>query len=224
MNETDPFAALPDDGVGDPVEEARAFPWPAPEGMSTLEALGQTWSGVVLHPRRFFSLMPIEGPLSPPVVFQLLIAVAAAGANTFWRTILPFPGSFGMTESAPSDPLVVFLLSAPIALALTVLGAGLIHIGLIVLGARRHGPAATLRILLFTSATSLFALVPWIGVWIGAVWGLAIAVIGIREVHGTSTGRATAAVLAPILGCATLMVMFVMLVVVLGLATGVMSR
>jgi hypothetical protein len=43
--------------------------------------------------------------------------------------------------------------------------------------------------------------IPFLGGLIGAVWALVITIIGLAQAHGTSGGRAAAAVLVPLGVC-----------------------
>jgi hypothetical protein len=60
---------------------------------------------------------------------------------------------------------------------------------------------ATFRVVCYASSPEVFQIVPICGGLVGGVWGFAISVVGLREVHRTTTGKAAAAVLLPGLLC-----------------------
>lgn len=201
-----------------------AFPWP-PDGRPVLEALGQTWRQCIFEPARFFGAMPRAGPILPAVAFYLILAWASAGIDLFWRMALPQPAWFEGVLPASQTPLLDFLLTGPVALAMTAVFAGLVHLTLMVLGARREPAGATLRVLLYGSgAPALFQLVPWVGLLIGLVAGLMVSTVGLRTVHTTTTGRALAALLGPVVGVMTLVMAVVILVTVVAVSLGLVAR
>jgi hypothetical protein len=50
----------------------------------------------------------------------------------------------------------------------------------------------------YTSVTSLVSWVPFVGSLL-ALYGIYLAVVGIREMHGTTTGKALVVVLLPVI-------------------------
>lgn len=85
---------------------------------------------------------------------------------------------------------------------------------------RPHSYKTTLKILAYSSAPWILCLIPGLGVLLAWILGFTAAVVGIREVYRTTTGRATLAVLFPELLFIALLVGF--LVIALFLAFNVM--
>ncbi|MFO7261921.1 MAG: YIP1 family protein [bacterium] len=205
----------------DPATAAEAaFPWPPGPRLSTLDALGETIRRSLLEPTRFFRAMPVSSPLGPAVVYYLLLAVAGAGITLFWGTVFASfvaPGSFlavllGVGDGDFGARLVGFLLSPLSSLVFLGIAALIVHVGLVIFRGAHNGLGATLRALAYTGATQLFVVVPLIGTFAAMAWWFVLAVIGLREVHGTTTGRALAAILAPAIA------LFVLGVILAGLA------
>ena len=75
-----------------------------------------------------------------------------------------------------------------------------------------RGPAGafggTLRVGAYSSVTSLVSWIPVIG-WIASLYGIYLAIMGIREIHNTSTGKAAIVVLIP----AVVVFLLVMLII-----------
>jgi hypothetical protein len=180
-----------------------AFPWPPAGGEGVLAAFARTWKGASLQPRAFFGSMPAEGSLGAALLYYLPIGIAVAGANLFWSTTRGAGGEQDAVLGAADTmtglaPLSEFLF-APVMLLLSLfVSAGVVHLLLRAFGGVRHGFAFTARIFAFTYSPQLLGVVPVVGAVAGFAWMVVIAVIGVREGHGTSTGRAAAAVLIPV--------------------------
>lgn len=82
--------------------------------------------------------------------------------------------------------------------------AALFHAGLSLLDANRNGFCATFMVVAFAQGTLLCALplmvIPFVSA-IPSIWMMVVLVIGIRESQQTTTGKASLAVLVPVIGC-----------------------
>lgn len=179
------------------------FPWPPPDDRSVVTGLVDTWSGAVLRPVSFFRAMPPAARTGPALLYYLVIGILASAIDLFWTTLLPpgdpaeLGGVLGMTSA--SSPLAEFLYS-PIMLILSLmLSAGITQLMVLTLVPGHRGFGATLRIFCFAYSPALFAVVPRIGPLVAFAWMTVLSVIGIREVHRTTTPRAVVAVLVPLL-------------------------
>ena len=79
-------------------------------------------------------------------------------------------------------------------------GAGIWYL-LVLLLARPNntGYESTFRVSAYAAVVYLVSWIPIVGWIVGLVYGIYLGVVGIREVHGTTTGRAALVVLIPIL-------------------------
>lgn len=193
----------PLDAVDTGASERARFPWPPPEDRSIVGGLVDTWSAAVLRPVAFFRAMPPSARLGPALLYYLVIGILASAIDLFWATLLPpeDAGEAGWLLVLPgaATPLVDFLLS-PIMLLLSILlSAGITHLLVLALVPGNSGYGATLRIFAYSYSPALFAVVPRVGALVAFVWMTVLSVIGIREVHRTSTPRAVVAVLIPLL-------------------------
>ena len=66
----------------------------------------------------------------------------------------------------------------------------------LVVGARNSGFGATFRVASYTQVTSLANWIPIVGPLL-ALYGIYLSVVGIREMHGTTTAKAALVVLIP---------------------------
>jgi len=175
---------------------------------------------VVLHPVGFFRGLPLGGSFVNPLVFALicieisailgaLLVLGGVGTSPGFN---PNPQNVGVPSIfAPGSPVASIIL-APIGGAVGVLVAALIQQLLVrlIVGARNSGFGATFRVASYTQVTSLVNWVPIVGPLL-ALYGIYLSVVGIREMHGTTTGKAALVVLIP----------FVVVVVLAILAVGV---
>jgi hypothetical protein len=178
-------------------------PWEDPE-VGFPEDLGRTWIESLTSPVSFFQRMEPEAPLARAVLYFLFMAVGAALFSLLW----------GLAGSAPELPpqaadvidldprgiqLFGFFLSPFANLILLGLAAVSVHLFVRLLTNSSHPLLATTRVICYASGPALFTIVPWVGEIAGWIGSAILLVIGIREVHGTTTGRATLTVLFPVL-------------------------
>ena len=187
------FEAAPSNSTPD-------FPWPPRENDSILEAAVTTWKESLFHPTSFFRRMPREFDFGWVLGYYLVVGVIGAGLSLFWQMVLgpsPLAGMF-MPEAEPGNPVVEFLLSPLILFVVLWVVSGIVHLFLLMFGARKYGYLTTTRVFCFSSGPTLFEVVPFIGPVVGSTWSLVITIIGLREAHETTTGRAVAAVFVPV--------------------------
>jgi hypothetical protein len=168
---------------------------------------------VVLQPTVFFAGLPRQGSLLNPLVFALVcieISVILVGLLTF----IDVPGGitwlFGARGNQGFLVFLAGLVLAPIAGAVGVFLTALVThlLVILVVGSGHSGFGATFRIVAYSSVTSLAGWLPFIG-WIFSLYRLYLATVGIREMHGTTTGRALLVVLLPAILILVLVVVLV---------------
>ena len=179
------------------------IPWEDPE-VGFPEDLGRTWIESLTSPVSFFQRMEPEAPLARAVLYFLIMAVGAALFSLLW----------GLAGSAPELPpqaadvidldprgiqLFGFFLSPFANLILLGLAAVSVHLFVRLLTDSRRTMLATTRVICYASGPALLTIVPWAGEVVGWIGSAILLAIGIREVHGTTTGRATLTVLFPFL-------------------------
>jgi hypothetical protein len=160
---------------------------------------------VVLGPVRFFAGLPRSGTLLNPLVFALIcIVISALLSGLLVLTGVqqspgfnPNPQNAIPSTFAPASALASILF-APIGGAIGLFVAAAIQQFLVrlVVGENNSGFASTFRVASYSQVTGLVNWIPIIGPLL-ALYGLYLAVVGIREVHGTTTGKAALVVLIP---------------------------
>jgi hypothetical protein len=171
------------------------FPWPPADGASVVGAFVQTWQGATFQPTSFFRALPERASVGAAVLYYLPLGIIIAGAELFWSLVL--------APAAPRDnmlpsPLVQFLLSPLLLLVSLFLSSLVTHALLAMFGAASRDYSTTTRVFAFAYSPMIFTVVPVLGTIVGFVWMVVCAIIGVREAHRTSTGRAAAAILIPV--------------------------
>lgn len=162
--------------------------------------------------------MPHQG-FGSALSYYLPIAIIASALLLFWRAVAVATGFAGIIEllqGQPYDPvaeLTNFLLSPITATVYLVVAAAIVHVGAKMVGAGGANYMATLRVVAFASGPQIFVAIPVLGAFAMLIWTLVLTIIGVREVHQTTTGRATLAILLP----AFLLVLLGMMLVLAGL-------
>ena len=68
-----------------------------------------------------------------------------------------------------------------------------------IVGGNKKGFQTTFRAISYSFSGYLFGIIPFIGSTIGGIYILILTILGVREGHGISTGKAVLAVLLPII-------------------------
>ena len=172
---------------------------------------------VLLQPVRFFGGLPRGGGLLNPLVFALVCIVVSALLSGLLVLLgvqqnpgfNPNPQNAIPSTFAPTSALASILF-APIGGAIGLFIAAAIQQLLVrlVVGENNSGFASTFGVASYTQVTGLVNWIPIVGPLI-ALYGLYLSVVGIREVHGTTTGKAALVVLIPF--AVVLLVTFIVL-------------
>lgn len=181
-----------------------SFPWPPAKGESILRAFSDTWTGAALRPGDFFRRMPEHGTVRTALLYYVPLGILVAGATLFWALVA------GPTDAdrevvlgevplaGPMNPLVEFLLSPLLLLASLFIAAGVVHLLLRMFGGANRSFGFTTRVFAYAYSPQALGIIPVVGTVVGFIWMVGVAIIGLRAGHGTSTGRAAAAVLIPV--------------------------
>jgi hypothetical protein len=170
-----------------------------------VESFADVVRRVVLQPVRFFAGLPRRGSLLNPLVFALIcteIAAILGGILSLAGAGGAFVTGYGfqVPENQDFGEFIGSLVLAPIGGAIGVfVVAGIAHLLVrLVVGANNAGFGATFRVAAYTSVTSLVSWIPFVGGLL-ALYGVYLAVVGIREMHNTTTGKALVVVLLPVI-------------------------
>jgi hypothetical protein len=176
----------------------------------------ETWKLVATQPERFFARVRTDQPWSA-VLFGVL---AATVGNTAAAIYAYFSGQQAivalqqMAEKLPDQQgrfvklyaealtggavLGQVVLAPLLAFISIYLGAALVHLLLRLFRGAGRGFDATLTAVAYTQGLMLLLAVPGCGGLLAGVWSLVSLVIGLGAVQRCGTGKAAAAVLAPV--------------------------
>lgn len=178
-------------------------PWERRDELGVGAALVGTVSGVLMSPTATYRAMRRRGGWVEPLVFAVVIGTLGAWAAEIWqmlsRTFLAAATGVGAEEVAGANSRAVILavLTPGLVAVITVIGAAITHLMLMLFGGAPHPWETTLRVNSYALSAQVFGAVPLCGFLIALAWGAVAQVIGLREAHEVPTGRAVAAVLVP---------------------------
>lgn len=164
-----------------------------------------TVRSVVLQPVRFFAGLPRSGTLHNPLLFALICIVISAilSAVLVLVGVQPTPGFNPNPQNAipstfvPTSAIASIIL-APIGGTISLfIAAGIQQLLVrLIVGTNNSGFGATFRVASYTQVTSLINWIPIVGPLL-ALYGLYLSIMGIREMHSTTTGKAALVILIP---------------------------
>ncbi len=180
--------------------------------------LGLTWWECLVSPGRFFGRVSWDGPFSRPVLYFLLVTILAAMLGLFWFVWGPWGAAEELGLTLQLQLLGFFLTPFAVLLALGLISL-VQHLFVLFLAPDRRGLGATATVLCYGSGVGLVSailppalgfpgpvpgmfratyLVLYVMLTVAVqVWYVVVLVIGLRQAHSTTTGRAAAIVLLP---------------------------
>jgi hypothetical protein len=131
--------------------------------------------------------------------------LVAAFFGSLWIQI--FKGGFSVFELiSVTFVLKATLCTLPLIILLLLLSL-LIHGMLMLMKSAATGFQGTFRVVSYSSVTGVFSAIPIVGT-LASLWGLYLAIVGIREVNDIRASKASAAVLAPFALVALVAILF----------------
>jgi hypothetical protein len=128
--------------------------------------------------------------------------------SAIWAMFAPIFEGLGIPVSlAAGVGVVVFaIVMIFVQLLMVFISAAWLHIFVYLLGGRK-GYLQTLKSISYGSTPSmLFGWIPFIG-FIGAIWSFILSILGVRELHEMTTGRAAIAVLLAVVVLAIIIIL-----------------
>lgn len=186
--------------------------WEHREELGFLKALLETVRDVLIEPTATFSRMKQRGGFGAPLVFLLILSMVGTVVQEAYNIAFQrFGGALLKGDEAnalmarmggPLDSLQAIVIMPIVIVIGAFLGAGIVHLCLMLVGGANRPYEATFRVLAYASgAVSVFSLVPVCGALLVAVWGLVVEIIGLSEVQQIGKGRATFAIFLPLIVC-----------------------
>lgn len=163
----------------------------------------KTLQAIVTKPREFFAGMPKAGGYANPLIFGII----GAAISGFLAGVIK--ADAGQAIGGLVGGAIGFLIGSFI-------WGGILHLSSIIFADKAQGGfEATWRVGAYTfGATALVGWIPLIGI-LASFYGIYIAIMGIEQVHQTTTGKAAITVLAPV---GVLFILMLLAALVLGAA------
>ena len=157
----------------------------------------------------------IGGSFGFIVYFLITLALGSFGMMGGQRN--PLAAMFGAGVG-----MIFMIILCPIFIAIGLfIGAGIIHVCLMLVGGAKRSYETTLRVVCFTcGSTQPLLIIPICGGFISGIWGLVVECIGLARAHETDTGRAVLAIVLPLIVCCGGGFLFLMIVGGLSALTG----
>jgi hypothetical protein len=160
---------------------------------------------VVLHPVDFFSGIPRQEGLRNSFLFAVICIVIGAVLNAAVGLIGAQPNvqsyqgllqPLGVNVQVAAGFVASIVMYVVIGLIALFVGAGIYQLLVrLVVGRENAGFSGTFRVMAYAAVVSLVSWIPILGLLAG-LYAFFLQVVGFREVHETSTGRA---ILVPLL-------------------------
>lgn len=198
-------------------------PWEQKESGTVWSRTWGTIKGALFQPSTFFQTMRREGGIGQPLLFYVLwgtvfgiIGQLLMLPFQLMGLTIPQPGMGGdehVMEAAAGTAgiimaLIFTIIILPFAIAIgSFIAAGINHVALMIVGGARQPFEATFRTVCYAGGSSqFFQIIPICGAIVGGIWNLVILVIGFKETHEISTGKALLGVFLPVIICCGLIV------------------
>ncbi len=192
-------------------------PWENRQTLGYLTGLFRTVKETLFNPSDFFRKMTVSGGLADPLIYAMIIGMSGLMFFYFWDILLHAPMQNLMTPElrAASERGLFNFLGASFAGILTpfllilwlFVVSGMLHVFLIMVGGATAGFEATFRVVSYGVSPFILFIIPVCGMPIVCLWTMTIAIIGLREAHGTTGGKAAVAVLFPLIFCCGLVIL-----------------
>lgn len=153
---------------------------------------------VLFHGKRFFAALPGRGELAKPFLFFLITNVIQMFASLFWLKVIgggqdPSPAMEQFNAAISQINLLQFLLIIPFnAVVLLFLFTALYTMALRLVGAKNLSLRKNMRIISYSSAALVLAIIPFFGIFMSVFWMILSLYQGFFCGYGLSRGKALA--------------------------------
>ena len=179
-------------------------PWENRSNLGLWQGIYQTLKAVLFSPEKLFRTLTYKGGIKEPLAFGLLVACLGSMIGFFWEFLILSGGLvslayplFGRLTAALIFLLVIVIIPVLVTLAMFIY-SGILHLLLRILRAGQNGFEGTFRVVSYSQAAQVWALIPFFGGLIAGIWQLIVQIIGLREIHETSYARVIIAFVIPV--------------------------
>ncbi len=216
-------AKLADAGPGPSAGGRSKTPWEDRASSGFVNGLFRTAGEVLFRPTEFFRKMPVTGGLTDPLLYALIVGMVGMMFSYLWQiltrgamqNVMPGMGQHALQGIGMA---VLAFLSPFLIIAGLFISSGILHVCLMMVKGVKSGFETTFRVVAYGYSAYVFLAIPFCGGLLAGVWGLVLYIIGLREAHETTGGKAAVAVFLPAIVCCGLIVFGIALF--LGAAAG----
>jgi len=193
---------------------ACGIPWDNRKEIGFFTALVKTIGEVIAHPTDFFQRMKDGEDVVEPMLFGFITEALVLIGSYIWIIPLIFiiPGLVAVLGEDPDVAAFAGISTAFRLVFQFIMGligiipglfinAGVLHLGLLILGANKRSYIETFKVVCFSKGASVLTIVPVFGIILG-MYNVVVEIIGLRERHETTTGKAILAwLIIPLICC-----------------------
>ena len=189
--------------------------WERRAELGFVEGLVGVVKGFISAPGATFEETRKTGDLGSPVLFAIIVTFVAAIIGQIWAMMFGTSLLAMMPQEAREAlPMFIgaqgagFMVSVFVIPIVTIvgifIGSAILHLMLLLVGGLDTSDAGfegSFRVVAYSMVAKLAEIIPFLGGIISLIWTVVLLVIGVNRLHGTSEGKAVAAVLLPIVLC-----------------------
>jgi hypothetical protein len=137
-------------------------PWESGQGF--IAAFLRTTQEVLFSPTKFFKKVAAGKGYGPPFIFAMIAGIIGLGVALLWQGLLLSEMVPSQIRSVATYSLFLVIILIPFLVAFSiVVGSGIVHLCVMIVGGNRKGFEATFRALSYSHGAVLFYIVPVIG-------------------------------------------------------------
>ncbi len=190
-------------------------PWEDREAQGFLGGLFKTLNESLFRPSEFFRKMSVTGGLTDPLLYALIVGMVGLMFNYFWQIL--FRSAMqnmipGMQAAAGQHlfqgvGMAILAFFSPVLIIVGLfVSSGILHLFLMMVKGAKNGFEATFRVVAYGYSANIFLVIPFCGGLLAGVWAIVLYIIGLRESHETTGGKAAFAVFLPLIVCCGLFI------------------
>jgi hypothetical protein len=174
---------------------------PFESGEGFIGAFLKTTREALFSPVRFFKKVAGGEGYWTPLIYAMILGIIGFGGTILWQWFF-FSHWFPVGRISGLSTTIYFIITValPVIVAFTLLiESWVTHVCLMIVGGNKGGFQVTFRAIAYSFSGYLFGIIPFIGSPLGGIYVLVLTIIGVREGHDISTGKAVLAIFLPVI-------------------------
>lgn len=184
------------------------LPWDQRHQKGLFNAFIETLQMVLSKPTVAFTAMKREGGLGEPLIYAIIGGTFGTIFAVIYNFVLRSFPLFGDRQGGLGHLFgglswIALLVLAPVLVAIeTFIGSAIFHLCLMIIGGAKQSFETTFRVVCFAGGSiNPLLVIPFCGGLIVGIWKIVLNCIGLARAHEIEAGRATLAVLLPVIVC-----------------------